>query len=568
MTVAVHQAQCSPFHHLAGVTGADDAGRTHLEQCREAFDERPVGHAVDQAVYGGHAELVVDQFADIGERELRRKVVCTVGRTSLIAVGAADGITMMSVGDDDGVRADRCRDRCDAFGVGDAFDDVSDTGLVDTLPDRLPGFAQQLGQPAAQRQSPDWGQVGLGGTGEIEAVGLGLRRGLFVWEHATSAFIDDFEGAEYPDRFAGGTRLVDEVHSVEREGGAVIADQHAVVQPVGKALASSHVAVVAVGFAGDVDGDDVVPIECEEVSHVSLGNHVIRRRCDEIERLIGAEAHCGKGFEPRHTYRLPLLLRDFLAMTDDHSAVLCDLDGVVWLAHEPIAGSVDAIARLRARGHRVLFVTNNSASELATQVAALERIGIPARGDVLTSAMAGALLVLPGERVMVCGGPGIYEALDRRGAVVDNDGKVDAVVVGFHRQFDYDTMRRAADAVRAGARLIGTNDDATYPTPDGPIPGGGAIIAGIEVAAGVAAEIAGKPYGAMVALVRAELGSDLMERVVMVGDRPSTDGLFAQALGCRYAQVWSGVTNVGETVVPVPEMCGANLASIVDQLLA
>ncbi len=36
-----------------------------------------------------------------------------------------------------------------------------------------------------------------------------------------------------------------------------------------------------------------------------------------------------------------------------------DLDGVVWLADQPIAGSPEAIARLRAAGHRPVFVTNN-----------------------------------------------------------------------------------------------------------------------------------------------------------------------------------------------------------------
>ena len=44
--------------------------------------------------------------------------------------------------------------------------------------------------------------------------------------------------------------------------------------------------------------------------------------------------------------------------------VLCDLDGVVWLSHHPIPGSVEAIARLRAAGHRVLFVTNNSTAKV------------------------------------------------------------------------------------------------------------------------------------------------------------------------------------------------------------
>ncbi|MFM7899381.1 MAG: HAD family hydrolase, partial [Actinomycetota bacterium] len=78
------------------------------------------------------------------------------------------------------------------------------------------------------------------------------------------------------------------------------------------------------------------------------------------------------------------------------SPILCDLDGVVWLMHQPISGSVEAIARLRAAGHRVLFVTNNSSATLAKQEAALAKIGIPAANDVCTSAGAAALLLAPG----------------------------------------------------------------------------------------------------------------------------------------------------------------------------
>jgi HAD superfamily hydrolase (TIGR01450 family) len=242
--------------------------------------------------------------------------------------------------------------------------------------------------------------------------------------------------------------------------------------------------------------------------------------------------------------------------------VLCDLDGVIWLSHEPIEGSPQAIARLRAAGHRVLFVTNNSSAKIAEQEAALERVGIPAVGDVLTSALAAALLVEPGERVMVAGGPGILEALERRGAVVVDGGSCDAVMVGFHRNFDYEGMRRASTAVRNGARLIGTNDDATYPTPDGPIPGGGAILAGVVTAAGVTAQIAGKPHEPMARLVRAEVGDAAAVAAVMVGDRPETDGLFARTLGCRYAQVWSGVVAKGAAMSPTPDLTADNLAGI------
>lgn len=247
--------------------------------------------------------------------------------------------------------------------------------------------------------------------------------------------------------------------------------------------------------------------------------------------------------------------------------VLLDLDGVVWLAHRPIDGSPEAIARLRAAGSRVLFVTNNSSLPVAAQEAALERIGIPASGDVLTSAMAAAHLVAPGERVHVCAGPGVVEALQARGATLVEDGPTDAVVVGFHREFDYERLRRAATAVRAGARLIGTNDDPVYPTPDGPIPGGGAILAAVRTAAGAEATIAGKPFGPMAELVRATVGAAAAAAAVMVGDRPDTDGRFALRLGCRFALVWSGVTARGDVLDPVPDLDGGDLRAVADILL-
>jgi 4-nitrophenyl phosphatase len=251
---------------------------------------------------------------------------------------------------------------------------------------------------------------------------------------------------------------------------------------------------------------------------------------------------------------------------DGPCVVLCDLDGVVWLAHQPIPGSVEAIALLRAAGHRVLFVTNNSAARVAAQEASLDAIGIPALGDVLTSATAAALLIEPGERVLVCGGEGVVEAVIGRGSIVADDD-VDVVVVGFHRTFDYEAMLRASRAVRNGARLIGTNDDATYPTPDGPIPGGGAILASIVTASGVAPIVAGKPHLPMAALIRATIGDEAATRAMMVGDRPETDGLMATTLGCRYAHVESGVTAPGTAVLPRPDLIAPDLARVAKVLI-
>jgi HAD superfamily hydrolase (TIGR01450 family) len=236
-----------------------------------------------------------------------------------------------------------------------------------------------------------------------------------------------------------------------------------------------------------------------------------------------------------------------------------DLDGVVWLGDRPIPGASEAVARLRGAGEQVVFATNNSSQPVAEVEAKLARQGIPAEGDVVTSAMAGASLVQPGERALVCAGPGVVEALDARGAVPVRERPADVVVVGFHTTFDYAGLTRAAVAVRGGARLVATNADPTYPTPDGPIPGGGSILAAVVTAAGVEAVVAGKPNEPMAALVRARLGGD----GVMVGDRPSTDGAFARTLGYRFVMVRSGVGASEGVPDPTPDEVHDDLPSAV-----
>ena len=232
--------------------------------------------------------------------------------------------------------------------------------------------------------------------------------------------------------------------------------------------------------------------------------------------------------------------------------VLCDLDGVVWLARTAIPGAAEAVQALRDSGRRVLFVTNNSMSPVAEQEAALARIGVPAEGDVVTSAQAAAGLVAPGERVLVAGGPGVVEALHGRDAVVrraadaGSNEAFDAVIVGLHHDFDYDGLQAANAAIRAGARFIATNTDATFPTPAGPTPGAGALLAAVRTVTECEPVIAGKPHAPMAELVAERCGASFTAKsALMVGDRASTDGRFAEAIGCRFALVRTGVAAPG-----------------------
>jgi HAD superfamily hydrolase (TIGR01450 family) len=243
---------------------------------------------------------------------------------------------------------------------------------------------------------------------------------------------------------------------------------------------------------------------------------------------------------------------------------MLDLDGVLWRGKKPVPGSADAVARLRDAGHRVGFLTNNSFTSVAELVEKLVDMGVPAEADdICTSGQAAAGLLEPGSTALVVGGPGILEALAAREVeVVDDDREVDAVVVGFDPEFDFAKLTAAFKAVQGGARLVGTNDDATFPTAKGVIPGGGSIVAAVAYASGVTAEIAGKPYQPAARLLKERMGPIAW----LIGDRPDTDGGMAVAVGARFGLVLSGVTTSADGAHPEPDAVADDLAAIVSDL--
>jgi len=246
---------------------------------------------------------------------------------------------------------------------------------------------------------------------------------------------------------------------------------------------------------------------------------------------------------------------------------LLDCDGVVWLADTVIPGASEAVNGLRASGTRVVLLTNNSYPKRSDHIAKLDRLGMPTDpADLLTSAMAAALLLEPGERALVLGGPGVIEELTARGVstVTPGEGRdvgpVDAVVVGMFPGFDYAALAVAAKALHGGARLIGTNEDATFPTPQGMLPGAGSLLSAVAVAGRAEPTVAGKPHPPTVGLVRANIG----DVEIVVGDRASTDGRLARRLGTRFGLVLSGVTPHGHgRLDPEPDVEAPDLASLV-----
>ncbi|MEA3511525.1 MAG: HAD hydrolase-like protein, partial [Actinomycetota bacterium] len=115
-----------------------------------------------------------------------------------------------------------------------------------------------------------------------------------------------------------------------------------------------------------------------------------------------------------------------------------------------------------------------------------------------------------------------------------------AVVVGLDLRLSYERLTRAVVAIEGGAKFIATNDDPTYPMPNGRYPGAGSIVAAVERATGKTPIICGKPNKPMRMLVEKRIQHP---RVWMVGDRPDTDLALAADAGWGKILVLSGVTD-------------------------
>ncbi|HEU5268858.1 MAG TPA: HAD-IIA family hydrolase [Jatrophihabitans sp.] len=252
------------------------------------------------------------------------------------------------------------------------------------------------------------------------------------------------------------------------------------------------------------------------------------------------------------------LLGSSQSLAERYDVALLDLDGVVYLAEQPVPGAAEALAAARERGMRLAFVTNN-ASRTPDEVAALlRRVGVPADPvEVVTSAQAAAHYLadrLPaGSPVLVLGATGLIDAVSERGLrpVFSAGDRPVAVVQGFFPDISWRDLAEAAVAMRHGATWLATNLDATVPSPRGPLPGNGALVAALQHAVGhppVAAT--GKPDPAMHAESVERSGA---KAPIVVGDRLDTDVEGATRVGCPSLLVLTGVTNAAMLLAAPPE---------------
>jgi HAD superfamily hydrolase (TIGR01458 family) len=225
------------------------------------------------------------------------------------------------------------------------------------------------------------------------------------------------------------------------------------------------------------------------------------------------------------------------------AAILLDLDGCLHLSGTPYPGAVEAVRRLRADGHRLRFVTNNtirSAGQLADE---LRGMGFELEDDELQTAPRAAAHTLSGRRVLALTMPAIVEDLD--GIVLCGE-EADAVLFGgaddlpeTNQVFSYMNLGRAFAELQGGAELYCLHKNRWWQTGRGPLLDSGSFVAGLEYAAGVEAQVLGKPSRAYFQAALDAVDGD-PERTWMIGDDVEADVGGARALGMHGVLVRTG----------------------------
>jgi HAD superfamily hydrolase (TIGR01458 family) len=226
------------------------------------------------------------------------------------------------------------------------------------------------------------------------------------------------------------------------------------------------------------------------------------------------------------------------------TAILLDIDGVLHVSGEPIPGAPEAVRALRADGHRLRFVTNNTTRARSTLAAELQEIGIDLEEDELATTPVAAARLLEGLQVLPLTMAAIREDLARDVKLVD--GGAEVVLVGGADEtaetaqvFAYDNLNRAFAELRDGARLVCLHKNRWWQTSSGPLLDAGAFVAGLEYAAQTTAEVVGKPTAAYFESALAQLDAAPGE-ALMVGDDVEADIGGAKRVGMRGVLVRTG----------------------------
>ncbi len=233
-----------------------------------------------------------------------------------------------------------------------------------------------------------------------------------------------------------------------------------------------------------------------------------------------------------------------------------DIDGTLVLGDKnneglvPLPGTIELLSYLRDADIPFVAFTNGTLRTPRATAGMLRDAGLPvADGAALTPSYVAAdyLSRRKFERILVLGCEGVWRPLTEAGLDVvlpaDMAGTVDAVYVGWYREFTMDDLEAACHAVMAGAKLFTSSNVPFFATARGRAFGTSfAISAMIKAVSGVDAVVLGKPSIEALDCAARLLGVD-RAAIAVVGDDPLLEMRMARAGGALAVAVTTGLTD-------------------------
>ncbi|TFK52848.1 2-phosphoglycolate phosphatase [Heliocybe sulcata] len=283
---------------------------------------------------------------------------------------------------------------------------------------------------------------------------------------------------------------------------------------------------------------------------------------------------------------------DYKTLLDKYDTWMFDCDGVLWNGDRLVDGAVKVLEILRTHKKSVLFVTNNATKARPSYKKKFDKLGVEAHVDeIFGSAYAAAVYIssvmkLPKDKkVYVVGMEGVEQELAAEGisyiggtdpadqtlnsfslSSFTRDPAVSVVLCGLDTAINYTKLAKAFQYLQdPSVTFLVTNDDSTYPSEGGLLPGAGAVSAPLKTASGREPLSIGKPASTMLDCIKAKHDFD-PKRTIMVGDRLNTDILFGQNGGLSTLLVLTGESiQTRARITHVEDIEGPNASSIIPE---
>ncbi|HNR68493.1 MAG TPA: HAD-IIA family hydrolase [bacterium] len=235
-------------------------------------------------------------------------------------------------------------------------------------------------------------------------------------------------------------------------------------------------------------------------------------------------------------------------------AIVCDLDGTLYLDGVPFPQAAAFLQSVLDSGRNLFYFTNNSSRSHQSYIERLQNLGFPAQDDMLISSTDCAIHYLCRHglypEIFLLGTPDLQRDFAQAGFELLSPEQIKqnkvprAVVLGFDTTLTYEKIHASYELLNSGLPFIATHGDILCPVSrDRFKPDVGAFLAMFKTAIPtIQPVIVGKPSLEAVAAIveRTHVNSD---QTAFIGDRLYTDIRMANHSAMMAILVLSGETS-------------------------